>query len=72
MEVYMKPNYQQMTNVELRAYIKENRTDEEAIQELFVNRRSPDDSATWHSVLFGLEGIEETQELIRQKMRSTI
>jgi hypothetical protein len=68
----MKPNYQQMTNVELRAYIKENRTDEEAIQELFVHRRSPDESATWYSVTFGPEGIEETQELIRQKMRSTI
>jgi hypothetical protein len=68
----MKPNYQQMTDVELRAYIKENRTDEEAIQELFIHRRSPDESATWHSVPFGPEGIEETQELIRQKMRSTI
>jgi hypothetical protein len=68
----MKPNYQQMTSVELRAYIKENRTDEEAIQELFVHRRSPDESATWYSVPFSPEGIEETQELIRQKMRSTI
>jgi hypothetical protein len=68
----MKPNYQQMTNVKLRAYIKENRTDEEAIQELFVHRRSPDESATWYSVPFSPEGIEKTQELIRQKMRSII
>jgi hypothetical protein len=71
MEICMKPNYQQMTDAELRAYIKENRTDEEAIQELFVNRRSPDESATWYSVAFSPAGIEETQELIRQKMRST-
>jgi hypothetical protein len=72
MEICMKPNYQQMTDAELRAYIKENRTDEEAIQELFVNRRSPDESATWYSVTFSPEGIEETQELIRQQLRSTI
>jgi hypothetical protein len=32
----MKPDYQQMTNAELRDYIKEHRTDEAAIQELFV------------------------------------
>jgi hypothetical protein len=68
----MKPNYQQMTDAELRAYIKENRTNEEAIQELFVNRRSPDELATWYAVPFSPEGIEETQELISQKLRSTI
>jgi hypothetical protein len=72
MEICMKPNYQQMTDAELRAYIKANRTDEEAIQELFIHRRSPDESATWYSVPFSPEGIEETQELIRQKLRSTI
>ncbi len=66
----MKPNYQQMTNAELRTYIKEHRTDEEAIQELFVYRRSPDESATWYSVPFSPEGIEETEELIRQKIQS--
>jgi hypothetical protein len=48
----MKPNYQQMTNAELRNYIKEHRTDEGAIQELFVHRRSPDESATWYSGSF--------------------
>ena len=66
----MKPNYQQMTDAELRTYIKEHRTDEEAIQELFVHRRSPDESATWYSVPFSPEGIEQTQEQIRQKIQS--
>jgi macrodomain Ter protein organizer (MatP/YcbG family) len=66
----MRPNYKKMTDAELRAYIKENRTDEEAIQELFVHRRSPDESATWYSAPFSPEGIEQTQELIRQKMQS--
>jgi macrodomain Ter protein organizer (MatP/YcbG family) len=66
----MKPNYQQMTDAELRTYIKEHRTDEEAIQELFVHRRSPDELATWYSVTFSPEGIEQTQEQIRQKIQS--
>jgi hypothetical protein len=66
----MKPDYQQMTNAELRDYIKEHRTDEAAIQELFVNRRSPDESATWYSAPFSLEGIEQTEALLRQKTQS--
>jgi macrodomain Ter protein organizer (MatP/YcbG family) len=63
----MKPNYSQMSNADLIAYIKEHRNDEEAIQELFVTRRSPDESATWYSAPFSPEGIQQTQELIRQK-----
>jgi hypothetical protein len=66
----MRPNYKQMTNAELLAYLKEHRTDEEAIQELFVHRRSPDESATWHSAPFRPEGIQQTEELIRQKVQS--
>jgi hypothetical protein len=70
MEVFMKPDYKQMTDAELRTYIKEHRTDEEAIQELFVHRRSPDESATWYSAPFNPDGIRQTQALIRQKMES--
>lgn len=36
-----KPNFTQMTRKELKAYIKQNPTDDEAIRELFINRRSP-------------------------------
>ena len=36
-----KPNFTQMTRKELKNYIRQNPTDDEAIRELFVNRRSP-------------------------------
>ncbi|MGB5596938.1 MAG: hypothetical protein WBM32_13715 [Crocosphaera sp.] len=36
-----KPNFTQMTRKELKTYIRQNPTDDEAIRELFVNRRSP-------------------------------
>jgi hypothetical protein len=35
-------NFTQMTRKELKAYIKQNPTDDEAIRELFISRRSPD------------------------------
>lgn len=37
----MKPNFKEMSFSELRAYIVAHRTDDEAIHELFVNRRNP-------------------------------
>lgn len=36
-----KPDLKKMTRQELKAYIRENPTDDEAIRELFVYRRSP-------------------------------
>ncbi len=36
----MKPDFSKMDSVELRTYIKQHRTDDDAIRELFVNRRS--------------------------------
>jgi hypothetical protein len=35
-----KPNFTQMTRKELKTYIRQNPTDDEAIRELFVNRRT--------------------------------
>jgi hypothetical protein len=37
-----KPNFSQLTRQELKSYIRQHPTDDEAIRELFVNRRSPD------------------------------
>lgn len=37
----MKPNFKEMSFSELRAYIVANRNDDEAIHELFFNRRNP-------------------------------
>ena len=36
-----KPNFNQMTRKELKKYILSHPTDDEAIRELFVNRRNP-------------------------------
>lgn len=33
-----KPNFQQMSRLELKAYIRTHPTDDDAIRELFVNR----------------------------------
>lgn len=40
------PNFKAMSRTELRNYIKQHHTDDEAIAELFVNRRSSDAEAT--------------------------
>jgi hypothetical protein len=37
-----KPDFSQLTRKELKAYIRQHPTDDEAIRELFVNRRHPD------------------------------
>jgi hypothetical protein len=37
-----KPNFSQLTRQELKAYIRQHASDDEAIRELFVNRRHPD------------------------------
>ena len=37
-----KPNFSQLTRKELKAYIRQHPTDDEAIRELFVSRRHPD------------------------------
>lgn len=42
----MKPNYDTMTNTELRSYILEHRDDLDAIEAFFA-RRSPDSEAVW-------------------------
>lgn len=37
-----KPDFTQMSRKELKGYIRQHPTDDNAIRELFVNRRSPD------------------------------
>lgn len=41
----MKPNFEQMTNPELKAYILAHRDDDEAIR-VFFSRRQPDSQVT--------------------------
>lgn len=65
----MKPDFSKMRLLELRAYIQEHRTDEDAIRELFVNRRSPDETATWYSFSRTEEGQKQMEEVFRQKIQ---
>ena len=61
-----KQNYEQMSTDDLIAYIKLNRTDDEAIRELFVNRRNP--NATKYPAALDPETIRITEEAIRNKV----
>ncbi|MDJ0599684.1 MAG: hypothetical protein QNJ37_12685 [Crocosphaera sp.] len=36
-----KPNFKEMTRKELKKYVLSHPTDDEAIRELFINRRNP-------------------------------
>ncbi len=68
----MRPNFEEMTNAELRAYALAHRDDIEPLRVLYT-RRSPDSEATWYGPVYTPEGvlIEENiriaEEAIRQR-----
>jgi len=68
----MQPNFEEMTNAELRAYALAHRDDIEPLRVLY-SRRSPDSEATWYGPMCTPEGvpIEENiriaEEAIRQR-----
>jgi uncharacterized membrane protein YhiD involved in acid resistance len=68
----MRPNFEEMTSAELRAYALANRDDVEPLRILY-SRRSPDSEATWYGPMCTPEGgpIEENiriaEEAIRQR-----
>lgn len=64
----MKPDFEQMTRAELLAYLKEHRTDDEAWG-IFLDRRSPDETATWYPAPLDEEGIKIMEEAFRQKFQ---
>ena len=64
----MKPDFEQMTRAELLAYLKEHRTDDEAWG-IFLDRRSPDDTATWYAPPLDEEGMRIMEEAFRQKIQ---
>ena len=69
----MKPNFDQMSKAELKAYVLSHRDDDEAIRALFSRRNPPDSEATWYGPMCTPEGvpIEENiriaEEAIRQR-----
>ena len=68
----MRPNFEEMTSAELRAYALAHRDDIEPLRVLY-SRRSPDSEATWYGPMSTPEGvpIEENiriaEEAIRQR-----
>lgn len=61
-----------MTRNQLVAYVKEHCTDDAAIRELFVNRRSPDSTATWYPAPLDPENIRITEEAIKSAVQESI
>ncbi|MCM0589732.1 MAG: hypothetical protein HEQ35_11970 [Gloeotrichia echinulata IR180] len=55
-----KPDFTQMTRKELKKYILSHPTDDEAIRELFVNRRNPDVEVFPYPNNINYEEIEAT------------
>lgn len=60
----MKPNYDVMSNAELRAYCLEHREDISALEAFFA-RRSPDSEAVWFSPPKTLEEWKQQEEVVR-------
>jgi hypothetical protein len=60
----MKPNYHEMTNAQLRAYILQHRHDLDAMEAFFA-RRSPDAEATWFHPPKNPEEWHQQMEAVR-------
>ena len=69
----MKPNFAQMSRSELKAYVRRNRDDLEAL-DILVSRRTPDSEATWYAPMVTAEGvpIEENIQLGEQAIQERI
>lgn len=67
----MKPNFDQMSKAELKAYILSHRDDDEAICVLFNRRNPPDSEATWYGPMHTPEGvpIEENIRIAEEAIR---
>lgn len=57
----MKPNFEEMTREELRAYVFEHREDDEALAAL-INRQDP------NAVKYTTNDPEEIKEILRKKI----
>lgn len=61
-----RPNFKEMTRTELRAYIVAHRQDDEAIHELFVNRRNP------NALKYSTSDPKEMEEILRRKLNGEL
>ena len=64
----MTPNFEEMTNAELRAYALAHREDMEPLRVLY-NRRSPDSEATWYPAPLTPETIKISESAIKQRIQ---
>lgn len=53
----MKPNFEEMSKAELKAYVLSHRDDDEAIRVFFGRRNPPDSEATWYGPMCTPEGV---------------
>ena len=69
----MKPNFAKMSRSELKAYVRINHDDWEAL-DILVSRRTPDSEATWYAPMVTAEGvpIEENIQLGEQAIQERI
>ncbi|MFN6153417.1 hypothetical protein [Anabaena sp. AL09] len=69
----MKPNFAQMSRSELKAYVRRNRDDLEAL-DILVSRRTPDSEATWYAPMVTAEGvpIEENIQLAAKGIQERV
>ena len=70
----MKPNFEEMSNPDLKAYILANRQDDEAIRTLFSRRNPPDSEAKWYGPMFCKDGapIEENMHIAEEAIRQRV
>jgi hypothetical protein len=68
---WMKPNFDEMSKAELKAYVLSHRDDDEAIRVLFSRRNPPDSEATWYGPMCTPEGvpIEENIRIAEEAIR---
>ena len=70
----MKPNFDEMSRAELKAYVLSHRDDDEAIRVFFSRRNPPDSQATWYGPMCTPEGvpiednIRIAEEAIKQRV----
>jgi len=66
-----KPNFRTMPRKALIQYVLANRDDEEAFRVL-VDRRSPDEDATWYNFPMTEDGQRQMAEVFRRKLNGEL
>jgi len=67
----MKPNFEEMSQAELKTYVLSHRDDDQAIRVFFGRRNPPDSEATWYGPMCTPEGvtIEENIPIAEEAIR---